>query len=143
MDVQNLTYPEPVSRPRSALGTGSTLIAAMLLLAILPSAVAITCPHSAAILEDSLADARIVHVQRVRPDLDRDASASSSKQRARSNDQRALARIVGLSAMRSLPVPACSRACGETAPSVSADHGDGSLLAVRAGRGAIPPPSIA
>lgn len=43
------------------------MVAVLLLLAILPSAAAVTSPMSAAILESTLRDARVIHVQRERP----------------------------------------------------------------------------
>lgn len=52
---------------RSISGTAGTMVAVMLLLAILPSAAVVSSPVSVAILDFSLGAAKVSHVQRERP----------------------------------------------------------------------------
>jgi len=52
---------------RSISGTAGTMVAVMLLLAILPGAAVLSSPVSAAILDSTLGVARVSHVQRERP----------------------------------------------------------------------------
>lgn len=65
MRHDTLPSSERLSRPLT--GTAGTMVAVLLLLAVLPSAAAVTSPMSAAILESTLRDARVIHVQRERP----------------------------------------------------------------------------
>ncbi|MFM9958812.1 MAG: hypothetical protein ACKVZJ_12120 [Phycisphaerales bacterium] len=64
MGCNTLPYSE---RNRSWSGSTATLVAVLLMLAVLPSAATVSSPMSAAILEASLRDARLIHVQRERP----------------------------------------------------------------------------
>lgn len=151
MESARLTYSEPFSRRVGA--SSSTLIAAMLLLAILPGAVAIAYPQSAAILEGSLADARVTHVQRMRPNPrdPREMASESRRIKAPSNDLRALARVPGTPVDAAATTARLARAIGSTkpadrlAPRTDAEetcHGERAALA-RAGVLGLPPPVAA
>lgn len=76
------TLPISERHPRPLTGTAGTMVAVLLLLAILPSAAAVKSPMSAAILESTLRDARVIHVQRERPNPSREGSARGDSGRA-------------------------------------------------------------
>lgn len=60
--------PVPKQQYRSRGPSNGTLIAVLLLLAVLPNAVAVTSPLSAALIESSIAEVRLLSGSREKPD---------------------------------------------------------------------------
>lgn len=134
------TLPISERQPRPLTGTAGTMVAVLLLLAILPSAAAVTSPMSAAILESTLRDARVIHVQRERPNPDRQGSARADVGRVTWG-----AAFGSVSPARmggdAVPVIRVSgRACGVVIESGDRVSGDRMLVMARCGQACLPPP---
>lgn len=126
-------------RSRPWTGSTATVVAVLLMLAILPSAATVSSPMSAAILEASLREARLIQVQRERPDPSRPNVGAVESWRATQAKQ-----AVGVGAVSAQGPVLAAQAVGVEFKSDGHARGAVTLGAlVRAGFVALPPPARA
>ncbi len=137
------TLPISERNPRPLTGTAGTMVAVLLLLAILPSAAAVTSPMSAAILESTLRDARVIHVQRDRPNPSREGVARSDAGRASWGATFGLASPARVSKYTDTLVRVSGRASGVVLESGDQISGARLTAMTRCGQTCLPPPAWA
>ncbi|MCA1997469.1 MAG: hypothetical protein LDL56_09600 [Armatimonadetes bacterium] len=113
------------------------MIAVLLMLAVLPSAATVSSPMSAAILEASLREARLVHIQRERPNP---TPRGGVAQRDTWRSVQAVAAALGSGGVLSATSPPISLVCrrGHVVEAVSGASAPGMM--VRSGMLGLPPP---